>query len=193
VVPPGRSDVVPIKVPEAVGRCCRVAGLPRLDQGTWNRVFETLAMYAATHTFNLTESTKWTRDTLVGDGVDIGRGALVHVVRGANLGGAPLSSDPPPDAQQIAWAYLCNMLGRDRMAALALEATDVEQIASWLGIVDFVDVGRDDKSESALPIVSATDPPPEDVPVNGNQSSMELGTIGSDGYGKSGNPFWETS
>ncbi|MGD9704479.1 MAG: NYN domain-containing protein [Acidimicrobiia bacterium] len=168
----GRPVDGSIVLPEAVGRCCTVADLPRLDQGTWEKVFDTLAMYAATHTFNLTESTKWSRDTLAGDGVDVGRAALGYVVRGSSYGGAPLNSDPPPDAQQIAHAFLSNVLGRARMAGLALGAADVEQVASWLRIVDFVDVGDDDVMESATAIVSGTDAPPDDVPVSGDQRTV---------------------
>lgn len=54
--------------PEAIRLLATVADLPRLSPQAWAQVFESLHDYAAEHEFNLTESTRWTRDDVASHG-----------------------------------------------------------------------------------------------------------------------------
>ncbi|MES2337415.1 MAG: NYN domain-containing protein [Pseudomonadota bacterium] len=83
---------------------------PRLSTDTWPRVFDVLERYAANHVYSMTEATRWSRDTLVAEGHMIGRGIVNYVVRGTQLGGAPLETDPPPTARQIGLAFCTSLL-----------------------------------------------------------------------------------
>lgn len=121
-------------VPEIVTIFMRALDLPRIEQKDWPSLFTTLSAYAAEHHFNLTEATRWTRDTLAEQGTKIARGSVAYVVRGCQFGGAPLDADVAPTADQIGDAFYNALL--DRAASLGIQVTpDVEQaIADWLGL-----------------------------------------------------------
>lgn len=107
-------------VPAIVDRLARVTDLPRLDRQTWQAVFNVLAEYAQTHTFNLTESSSFGRDRLRESGFSVGRQAVGFVVRGALFGGCPLNTVPPPDAQRIGEAFYRSQLQQARASRYEL-------------------------------------------------------------------------
>ncbi len=119
--------------PEPVARVAAVVNLPHLPQPTWAHVYRALADYAAVHEFNLTEATRWARDRLVADEVEVNRNAIGFVVRGATYGGKPLYAEPPPSAEEIGEAFVANVLSRAEAADVALSAEDRDVVRSWLG------------------------------------------------------------
>ncbi|WP_328467523.1 NYN domain-containing protein [Actinoplanes sp. NBC_00393] len=119
--------------PEPVGRLSALLSLPRLPQEMWPAVYQALADYAASHHFNLTEATRWARDRLAEQGVDVSRAAIAFVTRGTAFGGAPLYRQPPPDAAEIAVAFAANVLNRAEAASINLTDDEAAQVRSWLG------------------------------------------------------------
>ncbi|GLY07406.1 MULTISPECIES: NYN domain-containing protein [Actinoplanes] len=119
--------------PEAVGRLSSLLSLPRLPREMWPAVYQSLADYAASHHFNLTEATRWARDRLAAQGVDVSRAAIAFVTRGTAFGGAPLYRQPPPNADEIAGAFADNVLSRAEAAAIALTEEESTQVRYWLG------------------------------------------------------------
>lgn len=121
-------------LPEVVELLARTIDLPRLPSDAWPALFDKLAQYLETHDYNMSEATKWTRDELVREDVPVGRAALNYVVRGAQLGGAPLSHQPPPDAAAIAEAFLKNLVNHSYSAGINVDSDDERTLADWLGM-----------------------------------------------------------
>ena len=124
------------ELPEAVEILTRTIDMPRLTDKAWPAVFAKLAEYAQGFEFNLTESTKWTRDSLALEGIPVGRAAVGYVVRGAQIGGAPLNNDPPPSAEDIANAFLSSIVNQAHSAGLKIDNSDEATVAAWLGLGD---------------------------------------------------------
>jgi len=120
--------------PEAVGRLCALLNLPRLPQSVWPPLYSVLSDYASSHTFSLTEATAWSRSQLAQRGVQVNRKSIGFVVQGANYGGCPLYGDPSPRADQIATAFVSNLLSRASAAQIDLSARDISGITAWLGV-----------------------------------------------------------
>jgi uncharacterized LabA/DUF88 family protein len=119
--------------PEPVGRLSALLSLPRLAREMWPPVYQALADYASGHHFNLTEATRWARDQLAAQGVDVSRSAIAFVTRGTAFGGAPLYRQPPPNAAEIASAFADNVLNRAEAAAIALSEDEIAEVRGWLG------------------------------------------------------------
>jgi hypothetical protein len=99
-------------VGEPVDRLVDQLSLPRLPQSWWPAIYQTLSDYAGSHRFNLTECTGWSRDQLRDQGLPVSRSAVGYVVRGTSFGGCPLHRQPPPTAEEIAAAFVSNVLNR---------------------------------------------------------------------------------
>ncbi|MET0417038.1 MAG: NYN domain-containing protein [Actinoplanes sp.] len=125
-----------VQLPEPVARLSKLLGVPRLSPATWAAVYPVLAEYAAGHRFNLTEATRWSRDRLAGQGVDVSRNAIAFVTRGATFGGCPLYSQPPPTEQEIAAAFVANVLNRADAAEISLTAEEAGAVRAWLAPAD---------------------------------------------------------
>ena len=123
-------------LPDTIAQVAAVTDLPALEAEQWPRVYSALAAYAGTHDFNLTESTKWTRDHLAAQGHPVGRSIVNYVMQGATLGGASLRMDPPPDAGQIADAFYGAVRHRAKSAGLVLDPAQAEELRRWLGAPD---------------------------------------------------------
>ncbi len=121
-------------MPETVVELTRLLDIPRLRRDHWPQIFAALARYAAEHEFNLTESTRWTRDALAESGVQVGRPAIGYVVRATQLGGVPLNAVPPPDAGAIGAAVCANLVERARLAGADLDGAGEALLAVWLGL-----------------------------------------------------------
>lgn len=121
-------------LPEVVELLSRTVDMPRLSRPSWSAVFRKLADYACTHDFNLTESSKWTRDSLAEEKVAVGRAMLSYVIRGAQFGGAPLDTNPPPSAEDIANAFMSNLINQAYSAGMTIDRDDEDVIADWLGL-----------------------------------------------------------
>ncbi|BAL86937.1 hypothetical protein AMIS_17170 [Actinoplanes missouriensis 431] len=119
--------------PEPVGRLSALLSLPRLPKEMWPAVYRALADYAAEHHFNLTEATRWARDRLAEQGVDVSRASIAFVTRGTAFGGAPLYRQPPPVAEEIATAFADNVLNRAEAASIALTDEEAAEVRAWLG------------------------------------------------------------
>ena len=120
-------------LPDTIAQVAAVTDLPALDRELWPHVYTALGEYAATHDFNLTESTKWTRDHLAAQGHPVGRSIVNYVMQGATLGGASLRMDPTPDAGQIAAGFYGAVRHRAKSAGLALDPAQAEELRRWLG------------------------------------------------------------
>ena len=121
-------------LPEVVELLARTIDMPRLPAEAWPALFAKLAEYLATHDYNMSEATKWTRDELVREDVPVGRAALNYIVRGAQMGGAPLDNRPPPVAAEIAQAFLKNLVNQSYSAGINVASDDERTIADWLGV-----------------------------------------------------------
>src|ERR1035437_2063287 len=121
-----------LSLPEPVTRLTALLSLPRLQHESWSPIYRVLSDYVKSHQFNLTEATRWSRDRLVEQGVDVSRNAVGFVTRGAAFGGCPLYRKPPPTAVEIGAAFVENVLSRAEAAAIAITAEETEVIRAWL-------------------------------------------------------------
>jgi len=124
----------PEEVPAAGERVSAVLRLPRLAQASWGPIYWSLAAHVASHDFNLAETTRWARDRLADGGVEVGRKALGDVARGAAYGGCPLYESPPPKGEQIAAAFVANIVDRARHSDVDLTEDDVDVLRDWFGV-----------------------------------------------------------
>lgn len=115
-------------LPEAVHRVTQALKLPSLPEQSWHHVHDSLAAFVASYEFNLTEATRWSRDRLAEEGVRVSRQAVGVVVRGAAYGGCPLYRQPPPQAEEIAEAFVDNVLSRAEAADVDLSSEDIEMV-----------------------------------------------------------------
>jgi NYN domain-containing protein len=120
-------------LPEPVSRVTQALKLPLLPSEAWRSVHDSLAAFVAAYEFNLTEATRWARDRLTESGVRISRQVVSLVARGAAYGGCPLYRQPPPDAQEIATAFVENLLSRAAAADVDLSPEDIDVVRSWFG------------------------------------------------------------
>jgi hypothetical protein len=130
--PPSPTAAHAFSLPEPVGRLSSLLSLPRLRQEAWQPTYEVLADYASQHHFNLTEATRWGRDQLRENGYDVSRAAVGFVSRGAAFGGVPQYRQPPPTADEIARAFISNVLARAEAAGIELDKSEIETISQWL-------------------------------------------------------------
>lgn len=119
-------------LPATVMHFPEVTGMPTLSSSHWPVVFETLATYAAMHVFNFTEASKWSRDQVAGQGLEIPRRAFSFVVRACRDGGANLNADPSPDAAAIARAFFISVLRQAELAGLEVDESEKQELAAWL-------------------------------------------------------------
>lgn len=120
-------------LPDTIAQVAAVTDLPALEAEQWPHVYAALAAYAGTHDFNLTESTKWTRDHLAAQGRPVGRSIVNYVMQGATLGGASLRMSPPPGPDQIAAGFYGAVRHRAKSAGLVLDDGQAEELRRWLG------------------------------------------------------------
>jgi hypothetical protein len=130
------STVTPVPgppLPEPVSRVTQILKLPVLPTDSWRSVHDSLAAFVAAYEFNLTEATRWSRDRLAESGVRVSRQVVGLVVRGAAYGGCPLYRRPPPGAEEIATAFVENVLSRADAADVDLSPEDVQVVSTWFG------------------------------------------------------------
>jgi len=120
-------------IPSPVARVTATFSLPRLSQDTWGAIYKALAEYAATHEFRMAEATRWGRDRLVEQDIEVSRQAVGVVTRATAFGGAPLHSKPPPTADQIGSAFVRNLLDRADAAEMALTEEEARVVGKWFG------------------------------------------------------------
>jgi hypothetical protein len=116
-----------------VARLAALINLPRLPRESWSAVYQVLSDYANSHRFNLTEGTRWSRDRLAEQSIDVSRGAVGFVTRGAAFGGCPLYRRPPPAAAEVGAAFVDNVLSRADAAAIVLTPEEADAVRQWLG------------------------------------------------------------
>ncbi|MEH1017693.1 NYN domain-containing protein [Micromonospora sp. CPCC 206060] len=122
-----------IVLPEPVERLANQLDLPRLPASGWPAIYQTLADYARSHRFNLTECTGWSRDQLRDQGLPVSRNAVAFVVRGTSFGGCPLHRQPPPAAAEICAAFVSNVLGRTEATEITFSEDEITTVRAWLG------------------------------------------------------------
>ncbi|GLW65893.1 NYN domain-containing protein [Actinomadura rubrobrunea] len=120
-------------LPEPIERLAELTGLPRLPQESWPAIYRTLSDYVHAHQFNLTECTGWSRDRLREQGHAVSRKTVAFVARGTAYGGCPLYQQPPPTAEQIAVAFVRNVLNRAEEQELTLTEDEIAMVRTWLG------------------------------------------------------------
>lgn len=121
-----------IGLPPFIADVCAATDMPRLASASWHAAFEGLADYAATHTFNLTEATAWTRDTLTERGTPVGRQALGFIIRGCLYASVRLDEDPPPSAIKLRDAFVASITERARSSGLEPTDAQLTQLLDWL-------------------------------------------------------------
>ncbi|MBU2663436.1 NYN domain-containing protein [Actinoplanes bogorensis] len=129
---PGSTTAPGPPLPEPVERLAGQLDLPRLPQAWWPAIYETLAAYAGSHRFNLTQCTGWSRDRLRDQGVPVSRGAVAFVVRGAAFGGCPLFRQPPPTNDEIGAAFVANVLSRAEATEMTFTDEEASAVREWL-------------------------------------------------------------
>ena len=129
----GASHDAP-ELPDPVARVIRVLKLPSLPTGSWRSIFDSLAAFVGAYEFDLTEATRWSRDQLTAKGIRVNRQAVGIVARGAVYGGCPLYRQPPPPAEDIATAFVGNVLDRAVAADVDLSTEEVQEVRSWFGL-----------------------------------------------------------
>lgn len=134
-------------IPAQISRFCEVSKLPRIASSQWPIVYLSLEAYAATHDFNLTESTKWSRDYAAGLGADVARSVFVFVVLACRNSGVMLSADVTPTAGQIGSALLSSVMSQAEVAGLEVSSADRLALARWLHVEE---PGADEQSASAV-------------------------------------------
>jgi uncharacterized LabA/DUF88 family protein len=122
------------ELPDPVARVIRALKLPSLPTASWRSIFDSLAAFLGAYEFDLTEATRWSRDQLMAKGIRVNRQAVGIVARGASYGGCPLYRQPPPPAQEIATAFVGNVLDRAAAADVDLSTEDVQEVRSWFGL-----------------------------------------------------------
>jgi len=123
-----------VDAPQAVRQVSAVTGLPRLSTADWKALYDVLAAYAGTQEWNLTESTKWTRDRLADEGHPVGRVSIGFVVKELSRTNAPLNRDPAPTTDEIAEALLSSILARAAEAGLPLTDAEGAELAEWMSV-----------------------------------------------------------
>ncbi len=131
-------DVTPSASPElsadVISRVSKVLRLPMLPPESWSGIYDSLATFVRTYDFNLTEMTRWSRDRLVQQEVKVNRQAVSLVAHGAAFAGCPLYRQPPPTADEIAAAFLANVVGRAQAADIDLPSGETEALRRWFGV-----------------------------------------------------------
>ena len=120
--------------PPPVALLSRELDLPRIEQADWPKVFDVLSRYAKNHEFNLTEATRWCRDTLADEGVQTARNAVGYIMRVAQFGGARLDANVAPEPDDLGRAFLGAVLDRASAIGLTLSPDAEDAVAQWLGI-----------------------------------------------------------
>ncbi|WFE51206.1 NYN domain-containing protein [Micromonospora sp. WMMD1155] len=122
-----------VALPDPVERLGHQLDLPRMPQPWWPAIYRTLAEYARSQRFNWTQCTSWARDQLREQGLPISRNAVGFVVRGTSFGGCPLHRQPPPTADEIAAAFVGNVLNRADAAEITFSDEEIATVRTWLG------------------------------------------------------------
>lgn len=129
-------------VPPRIAPFCQIVHLPRIPSDRWPVVFQTLETYALMHDFQLTESTRWSRDHAADQGIDIPRSAFSYVVRACANGGAPLNADQVPNSRQIGEALLVSVLDGASRAGLDVTDDDISALRTWLHLDETEEPGQ---------------------------------------------------
>ena len=119
---------------DVVERVQRALKLPALTPETWRSLYEVLGTFAGSHEFSISEATRWSHDQLAANGVDVSRQIVGMVIRGAATGGRPLYHQPPPDAGQIADAFVRSVIDRAGTAGLNLSVDDTAEVRACFGV-----------------------------------------------------------
>ncbi|MGC5033624.1 NYN domain-containing protein [Micromonospora sp. DT229] len=122
-------------LPDPVERLADQLDLPPLPTAWWPSIYQTLADYARSHRFNLTQCTSWSRDHLRDQGLPVSRNAVAFVVRGTSFGGCPLHRQPPPTAAEIGAAFVDNLLSRAEAAEITFSEDEITVVRAWLEAV----------------------------------------------------------
>ncbi|MGC5054682.1 NYN domain-containing protein [Micromonospora sp. DT48] len=122
-----------VALPNPVERLSDQLDLPRMPQPWWPAIYRTLAEYAQSQRFNWTQCTSWARDHLREQGLPVSRNAVGFVVRGTSFGGCPLHRQPPPTADEIAAAFIGNVLSRAPDAEITFSDEEIATVHAWLG------------------------------------------------------------
>ena len=132
--PPSTVTASASPVPDALAELGRQLELPRLAANGWQALFGTLAAYSESHEFRLSEATKWSRDQLAEQGVQIARASIGQVIRGAQIGGAPLNESETPSAEAIGQAFLASLKDRADTLGITIDHSTEEALGTLIGL-----------------------------------------------------------
>ncbi|HEX6874194.1 MAG TPA: NYN domain-containing protein [Nocardioidaceae bacterium] len=131
---PAGADNGGPQLPDPVRRVTAVLKLPTLPSESWSNIYDSLAGFVAAYEFNLTEATRWSRDRLAERGIRVNRQAVGIVAHGVAYGGCPLYRQPPPRAEDLATAFVANVLNRAAATDIDLSSEEVEEVRNWFGV-----------------------------------------------------------
>ena len=134
--PPGTVGDHDEDLPSAVALIVRSLDVPRLSRVQWPKVFETIATYADSHQFNLTEASAWCRDSLSDDGLRISRVRIGFVIRGVQFGGLRLDAATSPTPDDVGRAFLASVIARAASLGILLDEEAERAIAEWFVLRD---------------------------------------------------------
>lgn len=116
-----------------VTRLTEVLKLPALPRKSCRGVYTSLAEFVAADVFNVTEATRWTRDRMVENGLRVNWHDGRHRRPYAAYGGCPLYRRPAPHADEIAAAFVSNVLSRAVAADIDLTEEEIQTVHTWFG------------------------------------------------------------
>ncbi len=134
--PPGTVNDHYEELPPVVALIVRSLDVPRLSHVQWPKVFETIAKYASSHQFNLTEASAWCRDSLSAEGLKISRLRIGFVIRGVQFGGLRLDAATSPTPDDVGRAFLTSVIARAASLGIPLDEDAERTIAEWFGLRD---------------------------------------------------------
>jgi len=121
------------EVPPSVVNFTEVTGMPNIPSAQWPVIYQALEAYAAKHSYNFTEASRWSRDHALGKGFEIPRRAFTFTVQACqNEGSARLNVKPSPSASAISQALYNALLWRAEQAGLEASEAEKQELANWI-------------------------------------------------------------
>ena len=132
--PAGTTADNDAELPTAVALLTRSLELPRISREDWPKVFDAISAFAGSHQFNLTEATRWCRDTLASKDTKVARVSIGYVVRGVQFGGLRLDATTTPTPGDVGGAFLTSVMERAASLAIPLDENAERTVADWFGL-----------------------------------------------------------
>lgn len=90
--------------------------------------------YGSRKEFNFGEATRWIRDALSQEGIQIALEPIGYVIRGAQFGGARLDAEVGLSAERIGYGFLDGLLDRAMSVGVQITEETERDITKWFGL-----------------------------------------------------------